>query len=275
MSNARFIPVNDFDDATLVATPAMEATMPETNAQLEARDRISRSTSIASQTYQGHWSGNERKPNGLIIKSNGWGGKVRFRIHGNVNYTDDNYDSGTVDLGGPLPTLETFEWGVAPLGLTTSDLLAKESCYSLWWTGVTGASFTLTLSQCQDLYWEVNRVVLGTYVEAPYNPVYGMSFGPMRNSEHTRMRGASLRSLSGGRWNELSANMVYATEAQRAAWLDLVSRITNNTVGVSIFPGVGGRQERDHVDVMALQDASPNAWSQPSFHESSIRMIGI
>lgn len=275
MSNARFI-LDDFADATLAATPAVETTMPVTYCQLDARDRFTRSTSIATQVVQGHWDGNERYLGGLVIaQHSGWGGKIRLQVHGNVNYTDDNYDSGTVDLGGPLPTLENFEWGIAPLGLETDDLLAKEAAYSLFFTKTKGASFTLTFSQCQDLYWQFGRIVLGDYIEAPYSPDHGMSFGAESNHEHHRMRGGTLRSRAAARFNVLQARMIQATDAERAAWKDLVERITNRTVGVSLFPGFGGRQERDHVDVMALDRNTPNTWASPNFHESTIRMIGI
>lgn len=275
MSNARFIPVNDFDDATLVESPAMETTMPATYAQLDDRALFARSTTIADQVIQGHWDGNERYLDSLIVKGNGWGGKIRLQLWGSVSYTTSKYDSGTVDLGGPLPTLENFEWGIAPFGLETDDLLAKEACYSLFFTAAKCASFTLTFSSCQDSYWQFDRILLGKYIEVPYSPLHGMTFGPVSNHEHARMRGGSLRSLTAARWNELQAQMIAATDAERAAWRDLVGRITNRSVGVSIFPGVGGRQERDHVDIMALEQHQPHGWPNVAFNETTIRMIGI
>lgn len=275
MSNLRMTPQNDIDAAVLEAVPAMLTTMPVENIQLTARDRVTRSSSIADQVVRWHWNGNERKPDSFFIfRHTGYGGKVRLQLWANRDYTSQVYDSGTLTIVDTLPTLETFEYGEAPLGLRMSDLLVTEAPFFLYFTGVRCASATATFSQCQAPYWEFGRMTLGKYYEAPYNPKYGMSFGPASNVSHQRSRGASLRTRPGERWNELKAEMMYLTDAQRALWLDLYNRITNVDVAVSVFPGVGGRQERDHVDNMKLVEHQ-SRWSAYSFTERTLQFLGV
>lgn len=277
MANAYFVP-DDFDEATLAASPAVETTMPVTNMQLDARDRVTRSTGIATQVFTGHWNTNNRYIDSFIMaRHTGYGGSIRLQLFSaSDSATGQVYDSGTVVIISALVVSESFAWGIAKLGLPINDQLADEAAYSLFFTGVQCASFKITLSNCQALYWQIGRIVMGRRVEAPWNPQHGMTFGERRGTQHTRMPiGGSIRSRAGARWNELTADMVQATDAERAAWRDLIGQIANRTVGVSIRPGAGGREERDHVDIMALEDASPNAWANVAFHQSNIRMIGI
>lgn len=276
MANLRATVVNDLDEAVFSASPSFLAAQPIENVQLTARDRVARSSSIADQIIYFHWNTNSRKPDSFfMLRHNGYGGKYRLQLFGNDNFTSQVYDSTTLQITDALPTLETFEWGEAPLGLRMSDLLAGEAPVSLYFTGVTCASGTLTLTECQAPYWEIGRLFLGKYYETPYNPQEGMAVGPASNMEHQRSRGGSLRTRSGERWDELTANMLYATDATRAAWRDLYNRMTNRDMALSIFPGVGGRQERDHVYNMKLAEHSPFTWSAPAFQERTIRLLEV
>lgn len=276
MANLRITPANDIDAATLEAVPSLLTAKPVTNVQLTARGSVARSSSIADQVIRGHWNTNSRKPDSFFIfRHTGYGGKVRLQLWGNDNYTSQVYDSGTLQITDALPTLETFEWGEAPLGLRMSDLLATEAAFYLYFTGVICASFTITFTECQNAYWEFGRIFLGKYYEAPFSPEQGMTFGPASNTEHQRSRGGSLRTLPGERWDVLKVNTAYATDATRAAWQDLYNRITNSDVAVSVFPGIGGRQERDHVKNMKLAEQTPFAWTNPTFQERTIELLEV
>lgn len=274
MANLRLCPKNFYDVAVLAESPAMIATMPATYAQIPARDRFARSTSTADQVIQGHWNGNGRKIDSLFFfRHNGHGGRVRLQLYTYPNFSTQVYDSGTVDIYTLFP-IES-EWGIAPLGFATTDMLAAESPYSLFFTAVACSSFKITFSRCQGPYWELGRIFLGKYVEATYNPKYGMQFGPASNNEHQRTHGGSLRTLVGGRWNELTANMFFQTDAVRAQWRDLMAQITDADVAISIFPGFGGRQERDHVLNAVLDKPSPFAWANYAFNETVFKFLEV
>jgi hypothetical protein len=276
MSNAYFVP-DDFEDAYLSESPTMEAAMPSVYAQYDDRSYFARSTSIADQVITGHWATNNRYIDSLIIAQHtGYGGSIRLQLFSDSDSaTGQVYDSGTVVIISALVVAESFAWGLAKLGLPLNDQLADEAAYSLFFSGVQCASFKLTFSSCQALYWQFGRIVMGRRVEAPYNPDHGMSFGPASNHDHNRKRGGGLDSRTAAAWNVLRANMFTCTDAERAAWLDLRKRLTNRTAGVSLFPGVGGRQERDHVDVMALAQHEANVWASPAFNESTVELLGI
>lgn len=268
MSNLRICPINFFDEATISASPAMLASLPETNAQLTARDRVARSTSTADQVIQGNWGGNGRKIDSFFIfRHTGQGGRVRLQLFTDSAYTTQVYDSGTVDIY-TLQGLDV-DWGTAPLGFGANDLLAAEAPYSLFFTAVACSSFKMTFTRCQAAYWEFGRFFLGKYLEAPYNPQLGMEFGWQSNDLQTRTKGASLRTRPGERWRELKADMFYGTDPDRAIWRDLLGKISlNEDVAMSIFPGVGGRQERDHVMNAQLTAHSPFNWANVNFNET-------
>ena len=263
MNNIRVCPINFFDAATLVETPAMVTTLPATYAQLTARDKTARSTSSATQTIQGTWGGQTRKIDSFFIfRHNGQGGSIRLRLWANADYTGSVQDTGTVALSTAI-TSNSFDWGTnvsAPD--SNNDLLLSDSPYSLFFTVFTAKSFTIDFTSCQRSYWDIGRIFLGKYVEAPYNPSAGLTMGEEYNDIQMRTKGGSLRTRAGEKWRTLKVDMFYATDATRAIWRDLISKIQmNGNVAISVFPGAGGRQERDHVFNAQLQAPTSFAMS--------------
>lgn len=275
MSNIRVVPINFFDEAVLTTSPAMVTTLPVTNAQLTARDAVARSTSTADQTIQGHWNGNGRKIDSFFLfRHNGHGGKVRLRLYTYPDFTGQVYDSGVVDIYTLFPI--EYEWGIAPLGFATTDILAGESPYSLFFAAVACSSFRIDFSRCQGPYWEIGRAYLGKYLEAPYNPAMGMQVGWQSTSQQTRALGASLRTRAGSRWRDMKVDLFYGTDSDRALWRDLLGRISmDEDVAFSIFPGVGGRQERDHVMNAQLQAHVPFGWNNVNFNEAAFTFTEV
>ncbi len=269
-SRLRICPINYFDEATLTATPAMSAALPEIYAQLTSRELVARSTSTADQVIQGTWGGDGRAIDSFFLfRHTGQGGRVQLQLYTQADYTSLAYDSGVLDIYA-LPQLASFEWGVAPLGFATNDLLAAEAPFSLFFPSTICGSFKITFTRCQHKYWEIGRVYLGKYLEAPYSPKFGMLVGWQSNDIQTRTKGASLRTRAGGRWRELRLDMMYATDADRAAWRDLLGRITKvEDVAISIFPGFGGRQERDHVLNAQLLELAPFNWANFNFNQAT------
>lgn len=177
MSNLRVTPVNFWDQlGLLTSTPALPAASPLTFSQLTARDSVARSSTNGDLVIEGHWNGNGRRVNSFFMfRHNGHGGKLRLQYFSDMNRTTEIYNSGAVEIY-TLTSIDS-EWGIAPLGFASTDVLGPESPYSLYHTDVTALSFKITLTRCQGPYWEIGRFFMGKYIEAPYNPEHGMTFG--------------------------------------------------------------------------------------------------
>lgn len=267
MSNLRICPHNFFDAATLVESPALEATMPATNAQLTARSAVARSTSSAGQTIKGHWNDETRDINAFFMfRHNCQGGTLQLKLWSNVDYTGALYDSTALAVGAVI-TSDSHDWGLpAAAPDSVNDLLLSDAPYFLFPDATYAAkSFEIILASCDRSYWQIGRLFLGKYLEAPYNPE-SMSVVPATNDVQRRTKGGSLQAQAGERWREFRVNLLYATDAQRALWRDLATYIQQSSnVAISVFPGVGGRQERDHVFNAALAEPTPFDWVHPSY----------
>jgi hypothetical protein len=275
MSNLRIVPQNFIadDDSVIEASPAMEVMLPETNIQLIERSAVARSTSLADQVIRGHHKSNARTADSFFMfNQKGYGGSFRLQLWQFPDWSTSVYDSGTLPIGAALVTPESMNYN--PLGIPSDDLLAMEAPVSLFFPAVGYAAWTLTLTGCKHLYWELGTVFLGKYLEAPYNPDEGMQFGWQSNTEHERSRGGSLGTIPGERWAELTADMFLASEADRAAWRDVLARIDYRPFAMSVFPGVGGRQERDYVALMKNVTHSPFAWRNTNINETTFKFAG-
>lgn len=270
MSNLRVTPINFWDQLGLLSsTPSFPSATPLTFSQLVARDSVARSTLNGDVVIEGHWNGNGRRVNSFFMfRHNCHGGKIRLQLYSDKNRTSATvYDSGTVEIY-PLTTIDS-EWGIAPLGFASTDVLGPESPYYLYFADTTAVSFKITLSRCQGAYWEIGRFFMGKYLEAPYNPEHGMSFGWQTTGKQVRTLDASLRTRAGKRYRQLRADMFFETDTDRALWRDLLGQIDlQEDVAISILPGYGGRPERDGVFNAQLEAQAPFTWASPVFHEA-------
>jgi hypothetical protein len=275
MANLRVIPINFFDQAVLTSSPAFSTSLPLTNAQLVDRDLVARTTTNGDQVIEGHWNGNGRRIDSFFaFRHNGHGGKIRLQLFQYMDRTVELYNSGANEIY-PLTAIDA-EWGISPLGFATNDVLGPEAPYYLFPTATTCASFRITLTRCQNAYWEIGRFFLGKYIEAPYNPEHGMTCGWQTTTRQARSRGGSLRTQRGERWRELRADMHFESDADRALWRDMLGQIDMvEDVAISVFPGAGGRPERDYTFNAQLQQHSPFTWANPVFNESVITFTEV
>ncbi len=261
-NNIRVCPINFFDLAILDESPALAATMPATNAQDVARYKTARSTSAAAQTIKGTWGGFAYTMDSFFIfRHNGQGGSVRLRLYANSNYTGTMQDTGVLAL--PVAIDSGLDFGTpATAPDSASDPLLSDAPYFLFFAAFTAKSFQIDFSACARSYWDFGRGFIGKYVEAAYNPKDGMGVEEAYGDIQTRTLDGSLGTRAGAKWHNLSIDMYRFTDAERAIWKDLISIIQMNAdVAISLFPGMGGRQERDHVWNMQLQASSTSAWS--------------
>lgn len=271
MSNLRICPINFFDSASLTESPALASTMPAANAQLTARDKVARSTSSASQTIKGAWGGEARIINTFaMLRHNAQGGLVQLLLYPNADWTGTPYDSTALTTGAAI-TSDSHDWGIAATSPdSVNDLLFSEAPYYLNFSNFTAKSFEIVLTSCDRSYWQVGRLWLGKYLEAPYNPKIGMVKAPANNDIQQRTKGGSVRARAGEKWRDLKIDMLTATDAQRALWTDLMSYVQlSRPVLVNVFPGVGGRQERDHIFEALVKDHAGIAWNGPFFNEAT------
>ncbi len=271
MSNIRITPINFYDQAILTESPALLTSAPATNAKLVSRSKTARSTSSAAQTIKGNWVGDARKINSFFMfRHNGQGGSIRFRLFPNSDWTGTAYDSGTVAIATAI-TSNSYDWGIAASAPdSVNDLLLAESPYSLFFSTFTAKSFQIDLSSCARSYWDICRIFLGNYLESTYPPKEGMTITEEYNDIQQRSKGGSLLTRAGEKWRTLKIDTFYLADADRALWRDLVSQIQLNAdVAISVFPGEGGRQERDFVIDAQLQAPSAFAWFNASRNETT------
>lgn len=244
--------------ATFVESPALQSSKPATNLVLTARDKTARTTSNATQTIKFHWNGDAYKCNGLrIFRHNGQGTSVRIKLYPNVDYTGTAYDSTALAMSTAI-TSDSYDWGIPRTSPdSANDLLLADAPYFLDFTEFTAKSGELIFTGIARSYLDIGRAMVGKYLELPYGPGDGMTVTPTV-------------APGGGRYRELTFDMVSRTDATRALMLDLIEQISydpeqrrtrggslraygSEDVAITLFPAYGGRMERDHVINAALK----------------------
>lgn len=274
MANMKITPINYFDEAVLAATPLMVEGMDITNAQLMARDDVARSAGLSPQVITGHFNGNGfLVDNFKMFRHFCHGGLIRLEIfNGPADFWTGTptFDSGTVEIFQILGIESFVASPNSGLGFASNDVLAQETAYSLYFTPAFCSSFRITLTRCQYHYWEIGRIFLGKSLEAPYNPRLGMDVQWQTTDIQTKTKGATSRTRPGERWRELKVDMYYLTDAQRALWRDLTGQIQLvRDVAIDVFPGWGGRQERDFIFNAQMAQNDPFKWSGLSLNETT------
>lgn len=251
-NNMRICPYNFFDNATLVETPTMLTTMPSTNMQLTARDKTARSVGAASvtQTIQGTWADGLARiiDSFFIFQHNCQGGSIRLRLFANANYTGTTQDTTTLAFPSPITSLG-FDFGFpASSPDSSNDPLFASAPYSLFFSAFSAKSFQIDFTSGVRSYWDIGRIFLGKYVEAPFNPRYGLTITEANNDVQVRTKGASLRTRPGYDWREFKIDTFVLTVGDRALWRDLVKILKmSGNFAFSLYPNLGGRDERDHI----------------------------
>lgn len=250
MANLRICPVNHLDASdTLTATNEV-AGMEVTNLQFTARNKFWRSSSTASMTLQGKWSGSSRILSAFgMFRHNCHPGTVRLYLFTSTSWTTQVYDSGALNVQ-PTVSAGAYDWGHDPGGSTATDPFKLSTDFSHYFSPVTAGSWRVVLAGTAPAsYWQIGRIFLGTYFEATTNPDYGMTLGWVHDAARSRSRGGSLRtSGAGSTFRSLAFDLAYISEAQRSTWLDIMRTCgVERDVMVSVFPAVGERLERDYL----------------------------
>lgn len=263
-NNLRLAFPNALDLATFIATPTALSTMPVENVQKFQRDRVFRSQSFVSgpsslQSIAFHWNGDAyRVGSFFLFAHNCHAARIRLQLYDNKERTGSAiYDSGFVN-GYPDAfqawtdgVSSGFTWGDRYWLFGAADPLGPESPYRLYFTEVVAAGGVITIDNGReamtDPYYQIGRIFLGSYVEAPYQAQYGFQVGVGSSTEQVRSRGGSLRPQVGARWKTMRAELYHSADLDRQKWIDALQMIDlSKDFVVDVFPTDTTRLGRDH-----------------------------
>lgn len=263
---AHILPVNHFDSATLrvdvngVAYSTGDVpSLPIQNLQNTVRGDLWRSVDKNLNSVLGHWGGNARTVSAIEIwpsaqASSLIGCKIQFLGFSDAGWVNLTKNTGALDFFTPTgENYGTFLWGDPPWGVERTDRLARLAPFTLEFSAVTLGSFCIWVSApapsaLDTPYFEARRIVLAEAVTFPFNAFYGAAPQWKGNSTAQRGPGGGLRGRRRAVWRELRFNTQVKTEADRAAWSDLMNVIEGQEVSVNLFPSnAAPRLTRDFV----------------------------
>jgi hypothetical protein len=282
----RVVPVNFIDSdhcSDLAVSPAAVSSMPITKLQSNVRGDVWRSTSLDAQVITGTFGGNARQISHLSIwpadGSSLIGAQVAVRMWSDVALTTLTRNVAATDFFTPTGEVyNTFLWAIQSWGVSSADRTARLAPFITWFTPIAVSAFEITITNAGAVdtpYFEARRIVLGDYVQAPYNAKYGFAPTWRSSSEQSRSVGGSLRRNARARWREMRFQTMLSTEADRSAWSDLLYVCDPaREILLSIFPGdATPKLERDHTVLGSLEVLNPLVLENPNFHTLQVAIV--
>lgn len=275
MTAPRWIIVNAADEATLTASPAVAATLPVTNLQLQSRAKAMRTTSTADQQILGTWTSAQVLSAVVLWRHNLTSAATwRLELFDAASQAGNTvYDSGAV-VAAPPKALGDLEWGVDPLG--ASVFTGWELAYSdLWFTPVVALSFRLTISDATNPagYFQASRLLLGRYLETETGQSFGYRLTWEEATTLERTDGGTLRSDGADPYRVLELSLEWLTEGERAKFAEMFRRVgRRRDFFVSLFPGSDGARERDYALVGKLTASQGLTHGLPELHQAPFKI---
>ncbi len=172
MANFRILAYNVVDAAAITADPAMAATLPVTNLQLDTeRERVARTTSLASQDVKLTWAANQTVNAIALARTNlTTGGTKRDLLYSDAAWTTGIHDSTA------LAAFSTSGLGAIDVATYLDpdfDHLRNSVYYLSELTNVRSAIVRLADAANPDGYMQATRLFMGKYFEVTYNPEDG------------------------------------------------------------------------------------------------------
>lgn len=264
MSNLKACYQNRADSATLTANPVAASSYPVTYLQNDERGYVFRSTSTAAQEVKGTWGGTAYTIGCAVLYRHNLvdGDTWRVQLYSGTAWTTSVYDSGTVSAFAS-GMFADWDWGFSVMYFTAV-------------AGVKSFKITVTSSSNPDGYVEAGRLLLGPVVDAPYNPKYGFQIGWADGSSKSRNPGGSVMVEAGGRYRQASFDMLLASEADRAAWLEIGRACgASKTLWLSAAAGLTGAYERD-LGMLGQFDQSPaQRFSSYNIYDMSLQFSEV
>jgi len=251
-ANVRLAPRNFWDLMTLSGSIAPATGFEYTNTQNTDRSSFWRSPDATGQSLKGSMASGSITINwAALFMHHCHGGSAQFRAWSNNDWTGTLLvDTGTNAVYTPVST--GYDFGFADVADSdTHDPLGTESPYSVFFAQAAGVKsvqwdFSSKSTTYGYAFWQVGRPFVGNYWEPTVNPDYGLSYGLGQNDESVRTRGGSKQGSRGGRWATVDMNFNSISEDEMPTALDIMKIAqTTQDMAISLFPGIGGRQERD------------------------------
>lgn len=245
-------------------------TLPHTNLQLEGRSLVGRSNGSNAGnlgvivTFPG-----VRVIDAAVLYRHNLTDLGRLRIvlfsgpdlSGDVLYDSGNEESSPASWG-------SYGW--------VTDQLAPR--FSVIWlpAAVSAQSALVLLRDTGSAYIQVKRLLLGQAITPSRQVTTGMGLEWVDNSQQQRTLAGSLRTDPQARYRRLTGELDALPESERAALLEAAGYAgLSREIFVSVFPGAGGTQERDHAllgkftRLPQLQQAKP-LWARSTFEISEV-----
>lgn len=246
-------------------------TLPAANVQLEGRAQVARSasTSFGNTGWVVNFAA-ARAVNACVLYRHNLSATASVRVvlfdaanlSGNLLYDSGNEDASTL--------WATYSW--------VTDTLAPRFS-TLWLPATYAARSALVLvrdSTNPDGYVQVKRLLMGAAITPTRQLTTGMGLEWVDQSQQQRTLAGSLRTDPQARYRRLTGELDALPESERAALLEAAGYAgLSREVFVSVYPGAGGTQERDHAllakftKLPALQQAK-SLWARATFELSEV-----
>lgn len=260
MSNFRIVWDNKSDAATLSATPALVATLPETHLQQAGRANVARTTSTADQAIKGNFAAAGYVSSMILWRHNlSPDATVRLRLYSGAGQTGTLLYDSTAVAPYSAKAFGDLLWGIDPFG---DSVFTEWGIYwsTLWFTPVAALSFQLDLSDSAntDGYMQAARLIIGPTLTGVNNASYNYAVGWQEDTRQERTAGGSLRSDAADPFREFKIPLNWIEASDRPKLLEMRRRVgMRQDFFFSLFPEVGGSIERDHSAVVKLVQADP------------------
>ncbi len=139
---------------------------------------------------------------------------------------------------------------------------------------VTGSFKSALITITSAAVFQAAHLFLGPYTSAPYNPSYGLNLMPGSNAKQSRSEGGSLRGMPKAKWREMAFDMLYQTEADRAAWWEIARYCDiDKPLLYDTFPNdASATNERDHCIFGKFESAPGTKIADVSRFDQSVKI---
>ncbi|MBK8916381.1 MAG: hypothetical protein IPM64_17590 [Phycisphaerales bacterium] len=207
------------------------------------------------------------------------GSRWRLELFSDSGWTTGVFDSGTLDFFAfTCSAFGVAAYGLEPYGVEPTDHTARLAPMLVFFAAVAVGSFRITITNggaVDTPYFEARRIWLADAVAAPYNARYGASPAWIPYSKHRRTIGGSLHRLRRDSRRALSFDTVFTSEADRAAWNDLMYVCDPaNEIVICLFPTTAApRKLRDFTVMGSLEVLNPIPFENVNIHRLKIAIV--
>lgn len=281
---ARLVAVNFLDPEHVsdLAVTSAATGYAVTNLQNDVRSDTWRSTTLDVQTITGSFGGSARRVSMWGVwpgrgTASLLGAQIRVRLFSDAARVTQVYDSGTLDVFTWTGEVwGTFPWGSHPWGVEHGHHQVRLTPLVRWFSAADVGSFEITVSNSGAVdtsYFEIARIVLGDYVEAPYNAEHGVAPQWLPMSSSLRAYGGALRRNRRAKpVRKLRCEIVLNSDATRAAWHSLCYAADPGAeIVFALFTNAdGARLDQDFTVLGSLTVVNPVVWENVNFHRLQI-----